>query len=366
MNLLLLWFGCVLTITPTECWTVNLSLTFKEGNLDSYNTYVLYTGFPINGHLIKSIVRTERESALLVWKEWYENVTEKGACGIFKLGCFSCPEPCSHGTKEILIAGRVEMKVYGYRVRAFDIRGLSFELIGGQDPPPDESLPVNCLGLKPDLDKGNFSVMNQLRQKRKLSSATFTLYLRPTAHTEFFNGRIILGDVDPTQYTIPLRYVPLLRSNDYAITLKNINIQEGPTILGINHAAVIRTGRHFIGIPQVYFSGLAKDLAAAASKIAGKSVDIRWDDEEEIYMVHCDLRIYLPALTLYLGSEGEPAPLLLTHQNYVRKFKRYTDCTVMITVVRGSEWELPDSILIGNYIEFQPNEMRLGIARLKA
>ncbi|KAF4673553.1 hypothetical protein FOL47_010461 [Perkinsus chesapeaki] len=258
------------------------------------------------------------------------------------------------------------MEVYGHYVGVFGVDDLSFGLIGGQAPPPGESPPANCLGLEPDRENQYLSIINQLRLRRKLSSASFTLYLRATAGTDEFKGTLILGGMDPTQYTIPLRYVPLLRLSDYAVTLRNIHIQEGATVPAIDQAAVIRTGRHFIGIPQVYFSDLAKHFAAAAAKIAGRPVDVTWNDEEESYMVDCDLRIYLPTLTLYLGSDGEPTPLLLTHQNYVRKFTRYTDCTVMITMVNGSEWELPDSILIGNYIEFQPNEMRLGIARLKA
>ncbi|KAF4677284.1 hypothetical protein FOL47_002523 [Perkinsus chesapeaki] len=206
--------------------------------------------------------------------------------------------------------------------------------------------------------------MDQLRSRRVLRTATFTLFLKPTGRPDVFFGNLILGGVDPTKYVIPLRYVLLLSIDDYVVELRSLSIQAGETTLGINQRATIHTGDKYIGIPQPHFAVMAKQLASAASTIRGSVVDIKWDEEEEVYRMECSSRIFMPTLTFNLGPNGG-VPLEISFKGYVRKYAGDRLCTVMITEVADDSWELSACALVGNYIEYQPIEMKLGIAKLK-
>ncbi|KAF4677279.1 hypothetical protein FOL47_002518 [Perkinsus chesapeaki] len=343
----------------SEGTVMSLGITYRESPRTGY---AIYGPLSVNKQPMVAIVDTGSTSTLLVWKEWYELFTGLGACRTFMFVCFSCSDP--RGPPRVFKVRNTQLFAFEYSANVFGADDISFGLIGGQDPPPPMFPSANYLGLKPDIDGTGFSLMDQLRSKRVLKTATFTLFLRPTKESDIFRGKLILGGVDPTQYVIPLRYVPLLSIDDYVVELRSLSIQAGRTTLGINQRATIRTGDNYIRIPSIYSTGLVQALAGAASNIRGQKVDIVFDGKRNSYIVDCPLRKYLPSLTFYLGPDGD-VPLEISSQGYVRKFVGAQPCTVMIMPLEGYTWQLPAGALVGNYIEFQPVDNRLGVAKLK-
>ncbi|KAF4653324.1 hypothetical protein FOL47_010593 [Perkinsus chesapeaki] len=330
--------------------------------------YSVFGRLAIRGEYFWVIVDTGSPNIFFVWKEWYES--DFGSCSYFRFGCYTCPKTCNpseHKQDFINFADGTVVCVFDYNdtisIGQEDVPNLHFGLVSGQDPRHRLKKPFNLLGLSPYV-KGDFnSLLDQLMSSstKPIAAKVFGLYL--VERKDSISGKLLLGGGDPGIYKGPLRYVKLNSKDDYTVTVA-AKIQVGVDLLdlGIICDALLDTGANSIRVPQAEgcFQRLIKGIQQEASR-ASIDVPFTWDAEAGLWTFPCAYHATMPRLTFWLGSKGD-VPLTLTYTNYVRNIGN--SCALIIRQTKKTRWTLPGEAIIGNYVEFRPEEGRVGIAPL--
>ncbi|KAF4742333.1 hypothetical protein FOZ62_017311 [Perkinsus olseni] len=331
-----------------------------------YNVPRLYAHVVVDQQQIYAQVDTGSPELTVIWKDWYEHVTRPGSCTTLQMGCYTCPKGCDSRPTIKITYGFKEVSVFPWQgsVQLGDtvVGKLGFGVIKGQKPPPPSRNAANILGLSPDASKLP-SVLTQLYGQSKVSSPTFALYLsRPSAGSFESSGELLLGGGDDTLYVKPLRFVRFSKPAVLEVKLDSLKVGNGPSVARINQDLLIDTGTNFVLVPSKYIDSLLRSIQAEASKTAGRTVKFTFAPASKVYLFDCADAAFLPTITFALGAVGE-VQLTMDHAAYYHNLMN--QCYIDIVPAEDNDWVLPDKTLYGNYLEFQPQNARLGIAKLK-
>ncbi|KAF4653457.1 hypothetical protein FOZ61_008979 [Perkinsus olseni] len=195
-----------------------------------------------------------------------------------------------------------------------------------------------------------------------VSSLTFAIYLgRPSAGSFKSNGELLLGGGDEALYVKPLRFVRFTNPAELKVRLRSLQVGDGAFPHAINHDLLIDTGTNFLIAPRQYRDFLVKEIEFQASVRARTAVRIVWDPNFKEYVFDCAYAVHLPTITFILGS----GDVLLTIHPAAYSNEITNTCWIAITPSCDGSWILPDKTLFGNYLELQPQNARVGIAKLK-
>ncbi|KAF4658641.1 hypothetical protein FOZ61_005480 [Perkinsus olseni] len=319
------------------------------------------------GQRTTALVDTGSDFFFFVWKDWYEAATKR-SCSTIAAGCFKCEGPCA--PKQPIKQGEyedgVKIKVFQHKekikVGQTYVNDLVFGLIFDQAPPPTQESPISILGLAPDEGDPNFpSLMKQLRAKGFIGSSIFALYLFPSS-LPLLDGGLLLGGGDPSLHMNPMHFTEL-RTGDgyYMVKLGTLQVGDAHKTIGINEDVTLDTGTNFLYVSKLYYDTVIKDIKAQANKAARKTVPITFDSGRDVWTFPCQYLTVMPPLAFGLSAKGT-VPLTMTYMNYARNDEGY--CHFIIKKEDDNSWTFPDRMLIGNYFEFQPDQRRVGIARL--
>ncbi|KAF4667096.1 hypothetical protein FOL47_003747 [Perkinsus chesapeaki] len=340
---------CSTAIPMTASQVLRLDITFKI--MPQYG-YSIFTQLNIRGTALWAIVDTGSSSTMFVWDNWYERQLGRGACRNFPFGCYTCPEPC-----QPLFDFNDTIKL-GDK----DIPDLKFSLVMNQDPPPAVDTPFNLLGLASHSRTRIKSLLKQLMRMspKPIGAKAFAVYLAQRG--QGISGELLIGGGDPRVYQHPLHYVKLKSRREYIVMLNSLQVGGGPSKAGIKQDLLIDTGRNTILVPQSNkrFTKLIGNIMKEASE-ASPSVTFRWQPRLEMWMFPCAYRDIMPPITFGLGDK-EVVYISLTHANYVRVIGR--ECGLGFKGGKSRLWALSGQAIINNYLEFQLEEGRVGIAQL--
>ncbi|KAF4650777.1 hypothetical protein FOZ61_011047 [Perkinsus olseni] len=306
---------------------------------------------------------SESDYFFFAWKQWYEKSTGE-SCDHMPGGCYACDHPCTprEPMKNIEYEDGVAASIFQHKgkisVGTNPPIDLTFGLLYDQDPPPTLQAPVNTLGLGPYKGDPNFpSLMKQLQTAGKVKNGTFALCLFPSP----LMGVLMLGGGYPSLYKHPLQYVELGMASGYTVKLDTFQVGSAFKTIGIKEDVYLDTGRHFLYVSQPYYDKLIKDIKAEANKAAHMTVPITFDPGRDVWTFPCQNMTIMPPLTFGLGPSGT-VPLTMSYMNYAMNDKGH--CYFIIKKGDDTSWAFPDRMLIGNYLEFQPEQGRVGIAPL--
>ncbi|KAF4651639.1 hypothetical protein FOL47_000263 [Perkinsus chesapeaki] len=330
--------------------------------------FALYTAVAVDKQEENVFVDTGSSYFSLILKSYYESMVGKGSCEELFFKCYECPQPCEPTEPTyIKFGGGYMFEIFKHEgsitIGTATVDGISFGLIFGSDPPPPAVSPVQLLGLGPDVDQRYPSLMKQLlaHPSKPIKENTFALYLKPVS-SDTSEGELILGGGDDSLYQKPLLFVPAIKEDSWTVKLNAIQPEKGPKV-AVDDSVLLDTGCNSIFTPQAVFGQLIASIAQAASTGAGKEVEIQYDKDTGVWTVACEYRSFMPNLHFMLSGLGGNVPLSISHETYVPETHGY--CYLLVTINPLDTWQLPELMLIGNYLEFQFNQKRVGIAKLK-
>ncbi|EER02989.1 hypothetical protein Pmar_PMAR012851 [Perkinsus marinus ATCC 50983] len=124
------------------------------------------------------------------------------------------------------------------------------------------------------------------------------------------------------------------------------------------------TGCNYVYVPDSRMVELLKGIEEQATLKAKTPVKLTHFEAANVWKVDCVYRKFMPTLRfLFQDSAGQEVALELDYRSYVAM--RNSGCYLEIMGKPQSMWILPDIMLVANYLEFQPDQERVGIARLK-
>lgn len=326
--------------------------------------FTLLADISVDDQKMRALVDTGTSYLFFTWKQWYEAVTQPGACSQLVTGCVQSSAPqgptttlaYSEGTF-VGIKGKTGKLTFGSTSAA----PLRFGLVVSQQPSVDLIPPVNSVGLGRQPLADYPSLVKQLGSK--LGSDTFALYLKTDPHTGRTVGEVLLGGGDPSLYVAPLRFVQLRSQQEYIVTLGTLQVGSGIKTIGINGAAIVDSGTQGLIVPGLYIGGLKNDILAQASAAAGTRVECTDIPGLDVCVFECTYRKFFPHLELGLNPNGD-VPILINNLLYARDTAGL--CTLGLKTALGYTWTLPDFVLVGRYFEFQPSQGRIGIAAVRS
>ncbi|KAF4659031.1 hypothetical protein FOL47_007738 [Perkinsus chesapeaki] len=328
--------------------------------------YVLFTIVHVDDQPVNMVVDTGTNFFLLLEQSAYEKLLGHGACEMVFSRCYDCQKSCQPiNPKTIYFADGRSVKAfrrYGslrYGVNWFTISfGLEFEF----SPSPAVRNPPAPFGLGPTIDVRFPSVLEQLvtQSPKAVKENTFALYLKPgpfsTSHPV---GELLLGGGDDSLYEGPLQFVPMVDRYYWKVGLTEVQIDSDKTV-DVAGRVHLDTGSNYILVPQNKLMELITSIQWAVSKAAAEAVHFMYDEELSLFQVNCDYRRYMPTLRFMLSTPNGNVPLNITHEGYVPV--RENLCYLM---VKSGVLTLPNFMLVRNYLEFQLDQKRIGIAKLK-
>ncbi|KAF4658290.1 hypothetical protein FOL47_008096 [Perkinsus chesapeaki] len=328
----------------------------------------LYTAMIADGQEMKALVDTGSSYLLWVWKTQYEKVAGRGACDKLFFKCYECLWPC-HPTEYNLVdfGGATLYRIFEHSGSVnfgnVSLHDITFGLIG--DFSPYYNSPYSLLGMGPSIDDKYPSFLKQLMSlfPTPINGNVFGLYLRakrPRA-TEY-KGELILGGGDRSLYRGPLSFVPTVRDDSWRVELSAVELGETLKV-AVADTVLLDTGCNYIYVPPAKLNELLGSIEQAASSSAKKEVRIEYEADYGVWEVKCKYRKYMPTLHFMLATPTGGVPLSISSESYVPVSADF--CYLQILASNAQQWQLPDFVLIGNYLEFQPDKKRVGIAVLK-
>ncbi|EER07789.1 Gastricsin precursor, putative, partial [Perkinsus marinus ATCC 50983] len=189
------------------------------------------------------------------------------------------------------------------------------------------------------------------------------LYLYPDrSGTSGFDGSLLLGGGSPRVYKGPLRFVPIVSSDSWAVMLSSVQVGSGHTTIGIKQHLLLDTGSNNMYVPKLYFSSLLRDISQQASQAAKTEVRIIYQPRHGVWAINCAYRKFMPSITFGLQAPDEDVLITIDGWSYVPM--RSGICYLQVRSTADDIWILPDYTLVGNYLEFQAAQNRIGIAKL--
>ncbi|KAF4690007.1 hypothetical protein FOZ60_000760 [Perkinsus olseni] len=327
---------------------MKLETTYEDS--PPYGFGLFHTLTDGRGQPTTALVDTGSNYFFFVWKDWYEAATKRSCRTDENLEFLDGTRMKVFQRKEKLAVGHT------------DVNDLIFGLIFDQDPPPTEESPISILGLSSNEGDANFpSLMKQLRAKGFIGSSIFALYLFPSSLPSI-DGGLLLGGGDSSLHMNPMPFTELLTGDGlYKVKLRTLQVGDAHITIGINEDVLLDTGTNFLLVSQIYYDKLIKDIKVQANKAAGMTVPITFDSGRDVWTFPCQYLTIMPPLTFGLSAKGT-VPLTMDYMNYARDDEGY--CHFIIREEDDDSWTFPDRMLIGNYFEFQPDQRRVGIARL--
>ncbi|EER20091.1 Gastricsin precursor, putative [Perkinsus marinus ATCC 50983] len=331
----------------------------------------LYQPIQADGQPQNPIVDTGAPYVFFVWKDWYEQQTGTGACTTLTAQCYSCIRSCSpQHTQTINFGGGVDVTIFQnagkLSLGTTSYEGMTFGLVCGRSPPPPHAEPHASFGLAKISDPGYPSIMDQLLKRRVIAQKVFALYLHPDqSGTSGFDGSLLLGGGSSRVYKGPLRFVPTVSSNDWNVMLSSVQVGSGHTTIGIKQHLLLDTGSNNMYVPRLYFSSLLRDISQQASQAAKAKVKIAYQPGYGVWAINCAYREFMPSITF--GLQALQGDVLITIDSLSYVPMRSGICFLQIRVNADDAddmWVLPDYTLVGNYLEFQAAQNRIGIAKL--
>ncbi|KAF4658292.1 hypothetical protein FOL47_008098 [Perkinsus chesapeaki] len=328
----------------------------------------LYTAMIADGQEMKALVDTGSSYLLWVWKTQYEKVAGRGACDKLFFKCYECLWPCKPSELTVVeFGGTTYFEIFKHSGTVSLGRAIfndvDFGLITGFSP--SQNSPYALLGMGPDVDENYPSLLKQLMQRLPLplKEEVFALYLKPgRPGTTEGKGELILGGGDRSLYKQPLQFVPTVSDDAWRVELSAVQIGKGPKLV-VAGRVFLDTGCNYIFSPQAKLEEFIGSIEQAASSSARKKVKIEYESEVGVWEVDCRYRKYMPTLHFMLSTPTGDVPLSITYESYVPVAGEL--CYLFISTSKTDVWQLPDFMLFGNYLEFQPDRKRVGIARLK-
>ncbi|KAF4675806.1 hypothetical protein FOL47_007232 [Perkinsus chesapeaki] len=143
--------------TASWRWSVDVVLGRISGYESDFSPYC---------HLkdlgLWALVDTGASQFQLIWKEWYDSVmSPDSSCAKLYAGCYICKTECDPQHAEIYVNtffdGTRETAfehVDDSKIGSVDVGEVKFELVIGQDPPPNVSPVFNLICLGPQSERG--------------------------------------------------------------------------------------------------------------------------------------------------------------------------------------------------------------------
>ncbi|EER16769.1 Gastricsin precursor, putative [Perkinsus marinus ATCC 50983] len=322
-----------------------------------------------DGQKMAAVVDTGSSAPLWVWKDWYEKELGVGACEKLVFKCYKCPQGCVPGeTTTITFGNSIAVTVFQHigavQFGSTTVRDIKFGLITGYNPPPTVYVPHPIFGLGPVRDPNYPSIMAQLVGRELIKESTFSFYLKPeTLFKKGFDEALLLGGGDPKLYKGQLRYVPIVVANHFEAMLEGLQVGTGKST-SLKENVIFDTGSNYLYVPDSRMVELLKDIEEQATLKAKTQVKLTYFEAANVWEVDCVYRKFMPTLRfLFQDSAGQEVALELDYRSYVAM--RSGVCYLEIMGKPQSMWILPDIMLVANYLEFQPDQERVGMARLK-
>ncbi|KAF4669316.1 hypothetical protein FOL47_002620 [Perkinsus chesapeaki] len=339
----------------------------------------LLTTLLADGQQQTAVVDTGGPKSFFVWKSWYEHLLGPGSCKQLLWGCYDrklpFPKPANLEYIDFNDDSSVGIFPYSANVRFgnFAKANTKIGLVSASDPSPLQRPPHASFGLGPPREGPTRfpTFMQQLMSDpaRPISGNIFALYLNQSksAVPAGYTGYLLLGKGDPTVYQKPLKYIPLIPSTLWRVRLGFFQIGRARKTDVLGEEVVIDTGTNAMLVPQAHLESLLSSIRQHASATAGTTVSVDWYRPWGVYVFECRFLKYFPNINFGLGNAGSEVTVEIAHNAYFLGESLVRGrCVLGISAHRGSGWYLPDTSLVGNYFEFQPDNERIGYAKLKA
>ncbi|KAF4670393.1 hypothetical protein FOL47_002070 [Perkinsus chesapeaki] len=247
-----------------------------------------------------------------------------------------------------------------------NLPNIVFGLICGSLPPPKQKSPNAILGLGVGVNDDYPSLPKQLLVGflKLIEKNIFALYLKPKSPGSLIRkGELLLGGGDQTLYDGPLEFVPTLSEGPWMVHLRALQPENGEAIT-VAGSTILDTGSNYIFIPHRKMSETMKSVEDATAEVVGEPFHFEYDRKWGIWKVDCSYREFLPSLYFILSASSDDVVLRITNENYIAETTDHCYLLVMISPVQ--HWIMPDFMLVGHYLEFHPDDKKVGIGKLQS
>jgi len=190
-------------------------------------------------------------------------------------------------------------------------------------------------------------------QQHLLSTPLFSVFLTNSDKED--DSEIVFGAIDPTRYTAPLVFEPLIETSYWELGLKAVKL--GVRDVSMAKKVVVDTGTSIIAGPTI-------DVAIIAASVGAKPLHTNRNQ----YQIDCSTIDALPNLTFTLDSGHE---YHLSGREYVEVIKEGYSKQICLfglsglDVPRGPLWILGDLFLSKYYTVFDYGNKQVGFALSK-
>ncbi|KAF4660057.1 hypothetical protein FOL47_007306 [Perkinsus chesapeaki] len=328
---------------------------------------MLHATVVADGQQMEVLVDTGSSYLFWVWKTYYGGVMGVGACNALFFKCYECLHPCKPTEPTTLkFDGGIFLEIFKHSgdvtLGNIELMNIDFGLVSWSKPSPTKRSYPGILGLRYDMDPKYPAFLKQLVAQGVVEKNVFALYLKPGGCcTGQFEGELLLGGGDAKLFKAPLRYVNTVGEDEWLVGLSLVQIEAESLV--VNGRVILDTGCNNILIPQQELDNFIEKISKAASESAGGEVIVEYDDVEKVWAFDCDYLADMPTLYFMLSAPTGDVPLTMNYESYVGMVNYY--CYLNVEESRSDDWSLPHFMLVGNYVEFQLDNKRVGIARLK-